>query len=158
MYKILGTDNKEYGPVPVEQVRQWIVERRLNAQSLVQPEGAATWKPLSLFPEFSAVLASGPIPPGLPGMARPAQPVAAGNNSMAVASLICGCVGLVCCQAVSIAGLILGIIALGQIRSHPHQDGRGMAIAGIILSCMGLALFVLLLALGVFGALIDNLR
>jgi hypothetical protein len=29
MYKILGIDNKEYGPVSAEQVRTWIAEGRL---------------------------------------------------------------------------------------------------------------------------------
>ncbi len=38
MYKIIGADGKEYGPVTSEQVRQWITEGRANAQTKVQPE------------------------------------------------------------------------------------------------------------------------
>ena len=30
MYKILGDDGQEYGPVSIEQVRQWIKENRLD--------------------------------------------------------------------------------------------------------------------------------
>jgi len=62
MYKIIGADKKEYGPVSAEQVREWIAQGRANAQSLLQAEGSAEWKPLSAFPEFAANLA-GARPP-----------------------------------------------------------------------------------------------
>ena len=39
MYKVLGADQKEYGPVSAEQVQQWIRDRRLNSQSLLMLEG-----------------------------------------------------------------------------------------------------------------------
>jgi hypothetical protein len=157
MYKILGTDNKEYGPVPAEQVRQWIVERRLHAQSLVLAEGTTSWKTISLFPEFSATLASAPLPPMGAAVPRPDYVSSTGNNQLAVWSLVCGCVGLVCCQPASIAGLVMGIVALGQLKSNPQQEGRGMAIAGIVLGCLGLVTLVLMIALGTFGAILDGL-
>ena len=40
MYKIIGADLKEYGPVSVEQLRQWISEGRVNAQTKVQAADA----------------------------------------------------------------------------------------------------------------------
>ena len=61
MYKILGVDGREYGPVTAEQLRQWIREGRANAQTKAQAEGATEWKPISAFPEF-ADLAGGPTP------------------------------------------------------------------------------------------------
>ncbi|HYG35378.1 MAG TPA: GYF domain-containing protein [Clostridia bacterium] len=57
MYKIIGADLREYGPVTLEQLRQWITEGRVNGQTLVQPAGATGWRPLSTFPELAAVLA-----------------------------------------------------------------------------------------------------
>jgi hypothetical protein len=69
MYKIIGGDKREYGPVDAEEVRRWIAEGRLNAQSLAQAEGETEWKPLSSFPEFAATLRAqsgpAPIPEGL---------------------------------------------------------------------------------------------
>jgi hypothetical protein len=59
MYKIIGADGKEYGPVAADQVRQWIAEGRANAQTQAQAEGATDWKPLSAFAEFAAAL--GPV-------------------------------------------------------------------------------------------------
>ena len=55
MYKIVGGDQREYGPVTSDQVREWISTGRANAQTLASFEGAP-WKPLSTFPEFADAL------------------------------------------------------------------------------------------------------
>jgi hypothetical protein len=34
MYKVIGGDNQEYGPVTSEELCQWIAEGRLSRQSL----------------------------------------------------------------------------------------------------------------------------
>jgi uncharacterized membrane protein len=60
MYKIIGADQKEYGPVAADQLRLWIGEGRVSAQTLVQLEGMTDWKPLAAFPEFADLLR--PIP------------------------------------------------------------------------------------------------
>lgn len=52
MYKIIGGDQKEYGPVTHEQLIQWIRDNRANAQTLVQREGG-TWVALGSLPEFA---------------------------------------------------------------------------------------------------------
>ena len=41
MYKIIGIDGREYGPVSAGQLRQWIVEGRANAQTQALAPGAA---------------------------------------------------------------------------------------------------------------------
>ncbi len=56
MFKILGTDQKEYGPATVEQLRQWINEGRVNAQTLARHENSLEWKPIGNFPEFAAAI------------------------------------------------------------------------------------------------------
>lgn len=58
MYRIIGGDQREYGPVPAEELRQWIAEGRLNGQSLVLAEGGLNWKPLASLPEFGDALRS----------------------------------------------------------------------------------------------------
>ena len=52
MYKVKGADQKDYGPISAEQVRQWIAENRLNRFSLAQGGESAGWKPLGQFPEL----------------------------------------------------------------------------------------------------------
>ena len=67
MYKILGADQKEYGPVSSDQLTQWIKDRRANGETLVQVEGATDWKPLSTVPEFASAL--GQVTPAPPSVA-----------------------------------------------------------------------------------------
>lgn len=52
MFKILGVDQKEYGPVSANHVQQWINEGRANANTLVQPPGSTEWVALGTLPEF----------------------------------------------------------------------------------------------------------
>lgn len=153
MYKIIGSDNKEYGPISAEVVRQWIAERRANGQTLIQPEGGAEWRPISEFPEFASALASQPSSPQTPvtpqsagsGMVLP-QPAAPGKTSgMAVTSLILGILGAPTCGVTAFIGLILGIISLVRIRnSNGRLSGSGVAIAGIVVS----GVFLLFLPIG----------
>jgi hypothetical protein len=63
MYKIIGADGKEYGPVSVEQLRQWIAEGRAKRDSRAQAEGTTDWKLLSEFPELADALAAQAPPP-----------------------------------------------------------------------------------------------
>ena len=53
MYKILGADNREYGPITAEQIRQWTQQGRVNANTLVQVAGASEWRRLSAIPELA---------------------------------------------------------------------------------------------------------
>jgi hypothetical protein len=72
------------------------------------------------------------------------------TSGLAVASLVCGLLG--CLGVTAIVGLVLGIIGLRQInRSEGRLGGRGLAIAGIVISA--LMLLVVLVALGMTAAL-----
>jgi hypothetical protein len=162
MYKIVGADQKEYGPVTEEQLRQWIAEGRANAQSVVR-FGDGPWKPLSTFPEFASALgmAAGPSQPQSPPPASPTPPLTLPGrpgsglqqtNGMAIAGLICSIVGLFCCGPVfSTVGLILSALALAQINQDPVRwSGKGVAITGIVLAIVGYALFALFIFTGLF--------
>jgi GYF domain 2 len=58
MYKVIGIDGQTYGPAGADQIRRWIAENRVNAQSRVQAEGVAEWKALGSLPEFADAFAS----------------------------------------------------------------------------------------------------
>lgn len=67
MFKVIGSDNREYGPASEEMVRRWIAEGRANSQSQAQSEGETGWRTLGSFPEFAAALAAGAsVPPSAP--------------------------------------------------------------------------------------------
>lgn len=138
MYKIIGVDQKEYGPVTTDQINQWIVQGRVNAQTKAQAEGGE-WKTLGEFPEFAATFgqrapAAAAPPPIAPGLApRPSGP--SKTSAMAVCSLVFGCLGLVSCGTFALIGLVLGIVAMGKIKkSNGTLNGHGIALAGTIVS------------------------
>ena len=63
MYKIVGADGRQYGPITVEQLKEWIAQGRVNPFTLAQMEGSTDWKPLSQFPELTPHLAGATVPP-----------------------------------------------------------------------------------------------
>jgi hypothetical protein len=72
MFKIIGGDGREYGPITAEQLREWIAGGRANAQTQVRREGETDWQPLSALSEFADALAAkapAQLPP--PGPAAP---------------------------------------------------------------------------------------
>ena len=40
MYRIIGSDGQQYGPVTADQLRQWIAMGRANRQTSTQAEGS----------------------------------------------------------------------------------------------------------------------
>jgi len=58
MYKIIGGDQKEYGPASADEIDRWISEGRLSGESLLQLEGSGEWKPLAQYAEFAEALAA----------------------------------------------------------------------------------------------------
>lgn len=66
MFKIIGGDGRQYGPITPEQLREWIAAGRANGQTMVQREGETDWNSLSSLAEFADALAGTPSPVQLP--------------------------------------------------------------------------------------------
>ncbi|HTR42701.1 MAG TPA: DUF4190 domain-containing protein [Pseudomonadales bacterium] len=138
MYRIIGADGRQYGPISADQIRRWITEGRANAQTRTLAEGAAEWKPLGSFPEFAAYFT--------PQAPPPINPVTGSHlrttNSFAIWGMVFGILAIVCCCPKILfgaLGLIFSLVALSQINERPDfYEGRGYAIAGIVLSALGL--------------------
>jgi hypothetical protein len=70
------------------------------------------------------------------------------TDGLAIASLVCGLFWVF--GLGSVAAVILGYIALRQIRREPLRlKGRGMAIAGISLGWLGILGLAILISLGI---------
>jgi hypothetical protein len=146
MYKVMGTDGKEYGPVSAEVLREWIAQRRANGQTRVQAEGSAEWKALSELPEFTAALANAPRAVAPPPLVAPAAaPPQDKTSGMAIASLVLGVFGF--CGITAILGIVFGIAARVKInKSGGRLKGGGLAIAGIVVSGFMLLVSLLIMA------------
>jgi Domain of unknown function (DUF4190) len=79
-------------------------------------------------------------PYGQPGYGPPAG---ARRNPLAIASLICGIaqVLLFALPLFSVAAIITGALGLRNVKAKGER-GRGMAITGLVLGCLGLLLFL----------------
>jgi hypothetical protein len=105
-YTIIGGDQKEYGSVTADDLRKWITDGRLNAQSLAREEHDTEFRPLSAFPEFADVLAAGSTPP--PPVTAPLAPAGGGRD--AALQMVKGpVIGL---KVTAILGLILVVVGL----------------------------------------------
>lgn len=144
MYKIIGADQKQYGPVSANDLRQWMAEGRVNGQTLIQAEGQADWRPLSSYPEFSDVAA--PVPGGAPLMAGATSPDGQAQglvNGPAIALMI---VGILCILA-SIWGVVSNLLGLGGANANqanlPPQFQQYVKLmtgpVGIALNFLGMA-------------------
>lgn len=92
LYKIIGADGREYGPVAAEQLRQWVTDGRVNAQTLVQPDGETDWKALANYPDVLPPVA----PPVAPTMTEPPAklPGADKKISAGICGILLGSLGI----------------------------------------------------------------
>jgi TM2 domain-containing membrane protein YozV len=131
MYKIIGADGREYGPVSADQVKQWIAEGRANGQTRILAEGTTDWRSLADLPEFHAALGiSGGTPPPI---APPVQPHAATwppGADKKIAAGICG----ILLGSLGIHKFILGYTGEGvtMLLITVLTCGIGGAVTGII--------------------------
>ena len=138
MYKIIGTDQKEYGPVSSDQIQQWLAQGRVNAQTRIQADGGE-WKTLGDLPEFPSFIGS-----RVPPLASPPNPIPPSaqptkTSGLAIASLVLG---------------ILGIVERQQTnKSNGALGGGGIALAGTIVSAIFLLFVIPLSAAMILPAL-----
>ncbi|MEU3666555.1 MULTISPECIES: DUF4190 domain-containing protein, partial [Streptomyces] len=99
-----------------------------------------------------------PGPYGQPGQPAPfgapqgwyPPPAPQKTNALAIVAFV---MSLVC--ALPLVPLILGIVALSQIRNR-GEKGKGFAVAAIVIHCVTIAFYGILLVLGLSGALDDG--
>lgn len=75
MFKIIGADQKEYGPITADQIRLWIRENRANQQTQCRREDEMGWLPLGQRPEFAPEFAAPQHPAPLGGTLPPLVPL-----------------------------------------------------------------------------------
>ncbi|HEU6448814.1 MAG TPA: GYF domain-containing protein [Verrucomicrobiae bacterium] len=138
MYKIIGIDGRQYGPASAEDLRRWLAENRVNAQTLIQPEGAPDWKPLGMFPELAGDLKTVPptiMPPPSAIASRASSKIAAGIcgillGGLGIHKFILGYTGSgIVMLLVSVVG---GLVTCGMASAVIHLIGL---IEGIIYLC-----------------------
>jgi TM2 domain-containing membrane protein YozV len=119
MYKIVGVDGQQYGPVNADEIRRWIADKRANAQTLTQMEGTREWKPLGSFSEFASELKA--VPPTIPIAPPPSAAVSRASNKIPA----------------GICGILLG--SLGVHKFILGYTGAGLVMLLVTLLTCGVA-------------------
>ena len=117
-YKVIAGDQKEYGPVSMEEIAEWIRQGRANGETRVQAEGASDWTPLRDVPELAALLGAPAPTPVAPVTTMPAG-AAGGEDSPLPADVLSrdhdvwgsGCLGRSFTLYQSRFGLATGVMA-----------------------------------------------
>lgn len=146
MFKIIGADGKEYGPVTTEQIRQWIAEGRANAQTKVQPEGVTEWQALGSLAEFADAVAV--KPPTIAPLGAVAAPVI----GSAAADMVNGpAIGLMVTAALGVVANLFAVawsLFAGHLQTMPPGMNPEMSRAismltgtmGVVSAVLGLVL------------------
>jgi hypothetical protein len=129
MFKILGADGREYGPVAVDQIKRWIAEGRANRETMAQLAGEQGWKPLGQYAELADVF--GVPPPATGGAPSPGAPVLGS-------------------PAAAPGGVVQGG-ADARARTKAQQMVAGPAIALMVTAGLGITLGLLGLVLTLAG-------
>jgi len=149
----------QHGPVGIETLRTMLADRSLGVDELVWHDGMPDWTPVTGVPELASAIpaesATPYAPPAAAGMSVfPPIPNAKPTSGMAIASLVCGILGITSCTFVpGVFAVIFGHLAMR--RTDPASGdlgGRGLVVAGLILGYISVA-FLVIFGLIFFSAL-----
>jgi len=168
----VARNSQQLGIFSIEEVNRQLTAGTLNLTDLAWYEGAAGWAPLASVPGVSGSAPSStpppsatpvtptPITPNVPAIPAPTVPAvpsvpAASTEPLAIWSLVLSLVGLLgfCCGGplLGIAGVVCGHLGLSKISANPRLQGRGLALAGLIIGYFAIVSWVLYLIF--FGGL-----
>jgi hypothetical protein len=130
MYKIIGANQLEYGPVSADQLRQWITEGRADANTQAQLEGTTEWKLMRDFPDFAAYFPPSPPTAPFPSPSASAAPVPVFEETGRILALqqVSGpAVGLMVTAAPGFVGSLLFLVISFVGNTINSMQGGGAA-------------------------------
>jgi hypothetical protein len=119
MYKIIGSDGKEYGPVSADELRQWMTQGRVNSSTQAQMVGDSGWRPLSTFPELNPTGAQPPMSSATPPYAgqRMSTPIVAPPTYLVQSILVT----LLCCLPFDIPAIIFAAQVNSKFAARDYE-------------------------------------
>jgi hypothetical protein len=156
MYRIIGADGNQYGPISADQLRQWIAEGRANAQTKVLAEGTTEWKTLSEFPELFGAApgpTGAPQPPSAPSLptmqplgAYPASAATDMVNGPAIGLIVTGALNIV----LAVARGLMSILGFGMNMLQNTGNAEAEKMIGSLMGTFGIAAAVIGILGGIF--------
>jgi GYF domain 2 len=150
MYKIIGADGKEYGPITADQLRQWIAEGRANLQTQVLPDGATEWKAVGELPEFAALSPGTPgTVPVMPNIPAPGPAGAELVNGPAIGLIVVAILGVL----LQITSLILNLAGASILASSRMPKDAWLNMFSGTISVVSSIIGILLSGVILLGAM-----
>ena len=142
-YKTIGGDGKEYGPIPLDQIKGWVAEGRIGPNSQIWRSDLGVWSNASALPELG--LPANP-PPVAPAGAISAGLIPLQNSARSGAQWFFWIAGLSIINTISaFSGGSFGfVIGLGVTQAIDGLAGNGETSGKVI------ALILNLIAVGIF--------
>lgn len=179
-----SNNGQQAGPVSQDQLAELFRNGTVKPFDLVWNETMTEWTAIGNVEAFaSAAPAPAPAPIEAPPTLSAAPPLSAapmagsGTNSpqfpavpqktdgLAITSLVLGILSMVCCGMGILTGIpavICGHIAMGRMKKDPNLQGKGLAIAGLIMGYLGIVASVIYLiyivAFGGMAAFEESMR
>jgi hypothetical protein len=126
MYLIIGGDGKQYGPISGADLRKWIAEGRLSAESLAKAESDAEFRPLSTFPELADAFGVPAQPPGI----APILPAAVSDRAAALDKVKVPAIGLIVSASISLLMSLWSLIRIGSVGEQIQQMDQVLSQMG----------------------------
>jgi hypothetical protein len=136
-----GVAEQRIGPVSIEQLRGLYATRQITPQTMCWSAGMPQWVPAGTLP----FLVNNQDSPGL-NLLLPIGP----QSGMAIAAGYLGLFSVVFAPLAPL-GIIFGVLALRDLRTHPEKRGKGRALTGIIVGSLITALVGTLIVVAVAG-------
>lgn len=159
------TDGLTFGPVSKHELDRWLSEGRILATSQILHEGDGQWVWAGqVYPQLQNFTADSPFKPmgtvegqnpyASPNVFAPGyyggRPFREAHRGGAILTM--SIVGLLLCPVLAIAAFIMAIIDLGKMqRGTMDPSGKGLTIAGLVISCIPLVVFIIHLATRIAG-------
>jgi hypothetical protein len=138
MYKIIGADGKEYGPITTDQLRVWIAEGRANRHTRVLVDGTTEWKQLSDFPELFPPEITPTGPPPLSSLPATGSLEQEKVNGPAIGLMVLAGLNLV----LGAGGLLMNLLGSSMMMMHngPQQAWANMfsGTLGVVSNSLGI--------------------
>ena len=148
-YKIIGEDKKEYGPVELEEIREWIKEGRADADTLVCGVDDNQWIKLRDLRDVAGILPKTVTAP----------PRGTLQINYLVPAILCT---LFCCLPFGIAGILFAVQANSKVQQG-DIDGAAVAVSKAKLMCilsfvLGLISLIWFFSSGEFSRMLQEMQ
>lgn len=183
-----SNNGQQAGPVSQDQLAELYRNGTVKPFDLVWNETMTEWTPIGSVDAFAAYapappLAAAPAPTEAPPTLSAAPPLAAApmagsvsyspqfgaaprkTDALAITSLVLGILSMICCGMGVVTGIpavICGHIATGRMKKDPNLQGKGLAVAGLIMGYLGIVVSVVYLiyvvAFGGMAAFEESMR